>query len=229
MMSRPVAFLLPALLASLVATDAADAQAGPRVRARKAAASATTPPRIAIPAKFVKKGPARTSPPKDPTPGSLTGTSSPPRPPVGADDVAADLDGDLSFRLTANAPFVPFAGRLTAHYPRDWDTSSFGDGEVWISNQRLPQEAYVQAEIFVQPGYEYRVDLCTTSNSGESIVAEVGGTTHSFDAGINVADCDLTLLLTSGTAGWTNVRLRYAHSDGLAFALNRVKVQRHAL
>ena len=229
MTPRPFALLLPALLATFVATDAPAAYAGPRVRARKASVPTAKPHRVALGAKFVKKGDARTSPPKNPNPGSLTGTASPPRPPAGADDVAADLDADFSFRLTANEPFVPFAGRLTAHYPRDWDTSSFGDGEVWISNQRLPQEAYVQAAIFVQPGYEYRVDLCTKSNSGESIVAEVGGTTHSFDAGVSAADCDLALVLTSGTSGWTNVRLRYAHSDGLAFALNRVEVRRHAL
>ena len=184
--------------------------------------------KVQLTGKHVGPGP-KTSPPKDPTPGSIKGNHKPTVPPSPVGGVKTDTKGDFAFTLSAKVPYVAFAGHLTARYAREWVPFGPGHGEVWVSNQRLPQETYVEASIFVQPGYEYRVDVCTSSNSGQSIFATVGGTEHHFDAGINDDDCELTLLLSSGTQGWTSVRVGYDHAGGTAFALDRIDVVRTKL
>lgn len=200
---------------------------GKKASAKKAASKKTKGglKKLNLTGKHVGPGP-KTSPPKDPTPGNLKGNHKPTVPPSPVGGIKTDPDGDFGFTLSAKVPYVAFAGQLTAHYPRDWQTGSKGHGEVWISNQRLPQETYVEASVFVQPGYEYRVDVCTSSNSGENIFAEVGGTEYHFDAGIDNDDCELNLLLTSNTEGWTTVRVGYDHDGGGAFALDRIDVER---
>ena len=166
------------------------------------------------------------SPPKDPTPGSLKGNGGGGGLPPGPGSVQTNDHGELSFVLSANQPRVKFAGRLEAHYPRDWETNPSGDGRVWISNHRLPGETYVKALIFVQPGYEYRVDVCASTNNSESLVAKVGGVTHNFDIGFGIDDCELPLLLESNETGWTSIQVALAHNEPSAFALDRFEVRR---
>ncbi len=235
-------YALPvALVAALVSpTKPAAAAPSPRPSAKKAPSATKsrarrsrrrgtgkTLPAVLLGRKHVSPERGRSSPPADPTPGSLKGNGgggSLPPPPT--NDVQTNTNGDLSFTITPNTPFIPFAGRLEAHYPRDWETSAYNPGHVWISNNRLPGETYVDAKIFVQPGYEYRVDLCTRSNSGQTIQAEVGDVTHTFDAGVSISDCDLSLVLQPSAQGWTKIRLSFPGTSGGAFALNQVKVLR---
>lgn len=227
--------LLPAAALLLLASPTPSAEAAPSAKkttktqktrgpkARKAKA-----PRAPITkAKKITLGKAHVSPPKNPTPGSIKGNGGgggglPP----GPGSVQTNDDGELSFVLSANQPFVKFAGMLSAHYPRDWEPSVHDHGEVWISNHRLPGETYVTASIFVQPGYEYRVDVCVSANSNEDLVAKVGNTTTNFDAGHSDDDCNLPLILESGETGWTDIEVRIAHNEPGAFALDRFEVRR---
>ena len=200
---------------------------GPKARKGKPKATKVGKAGKITKAKKIKLKKAHVSPPKDPTPGSIKGNGGGGGLPPGPGSVQTNDDGELSFVLSANQPFVKFAGRLMAHYPRDWETSAHREhGEVWISNHRLPGETYVKAFIFVQPGYEYRVDVCVSANNNESLVARVGDTTTNFDAGHDDEDCNLPLLLESGETGWTSIQVGIAHNDPGAFALDRFEVRR---
>ncbi|MEM6994425.1 MAG: hypothetical protein AAF721_28175 [Myxococcota bacterium] len=230
----PLRLLTPAALALLLVSPAESASAAPSARKpgtvrkgrTKRRVAKRAPKKVQIQRAHVRPGPSA-SPPHDPTPNHLQGNGGgrPPLPP-GPGNVQTTPGGDFAFTLSANAPYVPFAGRISAHYPRDWETSAYNPGHVWISNHRLPGETYVDATVFVQPGYEYRVELCTRSNDGQTIQAEVGDTVHVFNAGTSISNCDLTLLLQSNTQGWTDIRLRFDGDQGTAFALNQVKVVR---
>jgi hypothetical protein len=151
--------------------------------------------------------------------------------PSGQGAVQHDEPDEIAFTLSANTPNIPYRGRLIGHYPREWRTEgdSLGPGgEIWLSQNQVPNLSYVIAQIHVEPGHDYEVTLCTGGGTGEMVRATVGDVTHTFKSGND--DCDMTLVLEPEETGKTNIKIAFAdepreHSAN-AFSVVAVEVVR---
>ena len=218
--TRPALPLLGMLLSFAAPTDPAHSKPRQRRAGNKAVKTIVVGKAYITPARRVRRRKG---------PGAKTTGGPPPPPKPGASDVTNDTNGKFKFVLSANTPFVPFAGRLLARYPRNWQTSGNGGGPgglVWLSDMRLPGESYAEAKIFVEPGHTYDVKLCAQSTSADATVrATVGGAVTTFSAGFT--GCDITLKLIPKDRGWTTVKIDFADADvEKAFAIERVEVVR---
>lgn len=132
-------------------------------------------------------------------------------PPSGQGAVQHDEPDEIAFTLSANTPNVPYRGRLIGHYPREWRTEgdSIGPGgEIWLSQNQVPNLSYAIAQIQVEAGHDYEVTLCTGGGTGEMVRATVGDVTHTFKSGND--DCDMTLVLKPEQTGKTNIKIAFA-------------------
>lgn len=157
------------------------------------------------------------------------GRGTPPRSGPGA--VQPNDPDETSFTLSANTPNVPYRGRLIGHYPREWRTAgdSLGPGgEIWVSQNQVPNLSYVVAQIYLEAGHDYEVTLCTGGGTSEMVRATVGDSTHTFKSGSD--DCDMTLVLEPEQSGKTDIKIGFANDPGEhggnAFSVLAVEVVR---
>ena len=139
--------------------------------------------------------------------------------------------GEIAFTLSANTPNVPYRGRLIGHYPREWRTEgdSLGPGgEIWLSQNQVPNLSYAIAQIHVEAGHDYEVTLCTGGGTAEMVRATVGDVTHTFKSGND--ECDMTLVLKPEQTGKTNIKIAFAEEPrehgANAFSVIAVEVVR---
>jgi hypothetical protein len=136
--------------------------------------------------------------------------------------------GEWSFVLSANTPRVAGGGWLVAHYARDWESNGNEGpgGNIWLSQNRLPNETYVQAKIAVDPAHEYEVTLCTEGS--ELVRAKVGNSSSTFPAGNS--DCDLTLVIKPTEKGIATLMLEFVEpakeNSPNSFNVRRIEVIR---
>jgi hypothetical protein len=152
-------------------------------------------------------------------------------PASGPGSVKPDDSGEIAFTLSANTPNVPYRGRLIGHYPREWRTAgdSLGPGgEIWLSQNQVPNLSYVIAQIYLEAGHDYEVTLCTGGGTNEMVRATAGDVTHTFKSGSD--DCDMTLVLKPEQTGKTNIKIAFANDPSEhgsnAFSVLAVEVVR---